>query len=163
MTAQQNQSDGFCEMWTAGVSIKDMAKSIGIPRWRVVDSAKSLSLPPRWMNMADKIIDAPLDPIGDDDLDHDTAKGMWVAVLNQAVRDAVWWGNNRPKFGWGVAGNLDWFDSKDAEIVCERAGFNIERLRPAVQDLRARFIAESEAGRRPRNIVAMTAGRGGAA
>lgn len=161
MSAQQMQADGFRKMWAAGMPMKEMAKTIGIPREKVTEVVQALSLPHRWPHLADKTIDAPLPQIEDMDLDHDTAQDLWVAVLNQAVRDAVWYGNQRPRHPNGELWNLDWFGTRDAEIVCERAGFDIERLRPAVHDLRARFLAECEAGRRPRTIVAMSAARDG--
>lgn len=151
MKAIDFDPDEIRRLWHSDASMTDIVKATGMGRRTLTRKARELGLPHRQRHLASSKIDAPMPPAVLSDVDGMATNAIWTAVLNQAVRDAVWYGDGRAAFG-GELYNLEWFRTKDAEIICTLAGFDHRRVSDRVDRLRAAFLASVADGRRPHNL-----------
>lgn len=67
---------------------------------------------------------------------------LWVAVMAQAVRDAVNYGDGAVRNPPGLGGSLSWFDGRDCRLLCDLLDLDRDRLRAGVHELRRAAMAQ---------------------
>lgn len=148
-----HDSPRFRRMWLSGMPTKAIGQTMGFRRQTIHAAAKRFGYGTRPRGPM-RPAEAALPELDVDDVDFHAVQRVWHGVLAQAVRDAVWWGDDRAVPDGDIY-NLRWFDTPEAADICEMAGVCPVRLRDRVHELRREYLFLMDEGETPRRLTQM--------
>jgi len=77
-----------------------------------------------------------------------SGRRVFAAVMMQAVRDAVNYGDDAVKNPAGTGGSLSWFDGRDCRFFCYSLDLDHGSLRAGVHELREAMLARRSDAKR---------------